>query len=201
MNRSVLIPAAATVVGLWVVVVAVVKIAGAFTVTPEKVVRSVTTDPLPPAEGLDLGEREREQRLERIDRVADQINRLNFEQRRLLREDHAGDMERFISAMSHQERLHYIERTVESHFRAVMHGFNQMESEDRRKLVDRIRRDMDQDDRQRGELGRIEERDREVFDRIVESGMQAYYRDANAETKLDLAPLLEEMQARMQMVR
>lgn len=201
MNRSVLIPAAAAVVGLWVVVVAVVKIAGGYAVSPDKIARAIATDPLPAAGELELTDRDREKRLERIDRVASQINRLNFDQRRLLRESYAAEMERFLANMSHQERLHYIEQTVESHFRAVMHGFNQMEPDERRRLVERIRRDMERDDRQRDDLGRIEQQDREAFDRIVESGMQAYYRDASAETKLDLAPLLEEMQARMQTIR
>ena len=47
----------------------------------------------------------------------------------------------------------------------------------------------------------MEEDDKEIFDKVVNSGMRAYYQEADADVKLDLAPLMEEMQARMQGLR
>ena len=54
---------------------------------------------------------------------------------------------------------------------------------------------------ERGGPGRLEEADPEIADKITQAGLKAYYEDANAETKLDLAPLLEEMQRSMSMMR
>ena len=50
---------------------------------------------------------------------------------------------------------------------------------------------------ERGGPGRLEEADPGVAEKITEAGLKAYYEDASAETKIDLAPLLEEMQRSM----
>ena len=46
-------------------------------------------------------------------------------------------------------------------------------------------------------MRRLEEEDKKVFENVVEKGLGAYYEEANADTKMDLAPLMEEMQQRM----
>ena len=47
-------------------------------------------------------------------------------------------------------------------------------------------------------MARLEREEPEVYNRIVNEGLEAYYREASAETKRDLAPLMEEMQRQMQ---
>jgi hypothetical protein len=54
---------------------------------------------------------------------------------------------------------------------------------------------------ERGGPARLEEADPAIAEKITEAGLKAYYEEANAETKLDLAPLLEEMQRSMSMMR
>jgi len=49
----------------------------------------------------------------------------------------------------------------------------------------------------REERGDLEERDPEIVEKIAEAGFKAYYTEASAETKIDLAPLMEEMQGAM----
>ena len=71
---------------------------------------------------------------------------------------------------------------------------NAMDREERRRIVERSLRQMKQD---RDNPDRLEERDPELAERIAEAGLQAYYSEATVETKIDLAPLLEEMQATM----
>ncbi len=46
-------------------------------------------------------------------------------------------------------------------------------------------------------MDRLQKEDEQVFHAVVEKGLGAYYQDANSDTKLDLAPLMEQMQQRM----
>jgi hypothetical protein len=46
-------------------------------------------------------------------------------------------------------------------------------------------------------MRRLQKEDEKVFENVVEKGLGAYYEEATAETKMDLAPLMEEMQQRM----
>lgn len=136
---------------------------------------------------------ERERHLEAL---ADRLNRLPFEERQQLRERRA--LEHVFRQMHPDEQGRFLDRTLPTGFREVMEAFNRMTSEERRKHVERALRDM----RARaGELGpgRAEERlgDEQVR-KIIDQGLQSYYRDSTSETKMDLAPLIEEMQAQMQ---
>ncbi len=137
--------------------------------------------------------RDRERHLERF---ADQVNRLPFEERQKLRE--AEGLRDVFEKMYPAERDRFLERTLPTGFREVMDAFNKMTSEERRKHVDRALRDM----RARaGEIGPggIEERlDDAQVRKIIDEGLQSFYRDSTAETKMDLAPLIEEMQAQLQ---
>ncbi len=203
MHRSVLIKAGVALGVLWCVVLAVAKIAGDKRVTPESVVEFVRENTLEPAP--EIGEPEdAEARRKVIKEYADRVNRLTWKQRRDLRdfgEDKDEPGRKFFENLSKNEQVYLIELTVDAHFKSVMEAFNEMEAEERKKMVDRIRKDMQGDDQGRRELERLEGEDKDIFDKVVSSGMRAYYQEADADVKLDLAPLMEEMQARMQGLR
>ena len=40
--------------------------------------------------------------------------------------------------------------------------------------------------------------DEEVMQKMVEQGLRSYYQDASADVKMDLAPLIEQMQKNLQ---
>jgi hypothetical protein len=46
-------------------------------------------------------------------------------------------------------------------------------------------------------MERLKQDDQQVFETVVEKGLAAYYEDASTETKLDLEPLMEQMQQRL----
>lgn len=147
-------------------------------------------------ESRDLDSLHGAERERHLQALADRLNRLPFEERRELREGRA--LEGVFRKMLPEEQGQFLDRTLPTGFREVMEAFNKMTSEERRKHVERALRDM----RARaGEAdpGRIEERLADGQARkIIDQGLQSFYRDSTAETKMDLAPLIEEIQAQMQ---
>ena len=72
-----------------------------------------------------------------------------------------------------------------------------MDREERKRVVAQAQRDMQRNTVDDQNMRRLEEEDEKVFENVVEKGLGAYYEDASAETKIDLAPLMEQMQQRM----
>lgn len=147
-------------------------------------------------ESRDLDTLRGTERARHLEALADRLNRLPFEERQKLREERA--LRGIFEQMNPDEQGRFLDRTLPTGFREVMEAFNKMTSEERRRYVERALRDM----RARaGEIdqARMEERlDDAQVRKIIDQGLQSFYRDSTAETKMDLAPLIEEMQAQMQ---
>ena len=164
------------------------------TSTPEKVVGLMENSPWLVNENVVVSEKERQKRL---DEIVAQVNLLDFEQRRRLREDGDAASNRFFNSLSAAEKSQFLQKTVEHHFKSVMKAFNQMPQEERRRLVEQARRDMQKNNVDGQNMDRLREEDEKVFETLVDKGLGAYYEDASVETKMDLAPLMEEMQQRL----
>ena len=132
-----------------------------------------------------------------LDEVIAHVNRLDFDQRRQLRENDREVNQRFFQGMTPEERRRFLEETVEAHFKSVMKAFNAMEREERQKLVSQAMKDMQRNGGEDRNMEKLRQEDEKVFESVVEKGLGAYYQDASAETKLDLAPLMEQMQQRL----
>lgn len=172
---------------LWAAVWGAMSVAGVFEVTEEKVTAFVEAVPFSEI-------RDPAQRRERLERIADMINKLAYDQRREFREKQESKRERsFFENLNQQEKLHLVDATTGNAFRQMMEAFNEMDPEERRKYVERARGDLVRREGGQRDVSRIEDEDRKVYDRIVEEGLRAYYQDASADTKLDLAPLMEEL--------
>ena len=198
MQRSIFIKAGVILCLLWGVVLAVAKISGDQRVDPESIRVFLVENPVETEDGEPL---DADQRREIIDEYAEKLNRLNWKQRRELRETahEAGEPGRvFFESLNKDEQIYLIEKTVDAHFKSVMNAFNDMEKSERAEMIRKISKDMESDDQGRREMERLKEEDEQVLEKIVESGMRAYYKEANAEVKLDLAPLMQQMQERMQ---
>jgi len=175
---------------LWGVVFAVVKLTGSMQPTAEKVLAYREANPLPEIE--DPGERR-----EVIGEMADMLNGLEADEVARLAERAEGDPRRaFFREMTPEEQRFFFEKRVGRAFEQMMESFNRMEREERKALVERALSRM-REDREETGLARMEERDPELAERMAEAGLEAYYSDASVETKIDLAPLLEEMQRTM----
>lgn len=179
----------AALVVLWVVVFAVVKFAGSMKPTGEKLEAFVEANPLSEIE--DPGERKRV-----IGEIVDMLNAMEPSEAALLAErEDADPRRRIMSSLSPEEQLYFLERRVGRAFQQMMISFNEMEREERQRIVERTLKRM-QDNPDGGPPGAAGA-DPELAEKIADAGLKAYYSDASVETKIDLAPVLEEMQRTM----
>jgi hypothetical protein len=177
---------------IWAAVGAVMRATESHTSTPEKVNALMATAPWldgPPSAEAD--------RKKYLDTVIANVNCLDFEQRRSMREEGREVGQRFFESLTKEERARFLEETVEHHFKSVMKAFNQMPREERQRFVRQAMNDMNRNQPDGRNMDRLKQDDEQVFDRVVDKGLGAYYQDASAETKMDLAPLLEQMQQRL----
>lgn len=170
------------IAAVWIVVGGTVKWSRSQRVTPESLMTYVEKNPL---SGLPPTAREKV-----IDRVAGQINALDFSQREELRKKQVDRT--FFQQLTAEERRRFLELTLPEGFRQLMLSLNAMSPEKRRKLVDRALQDMKEADPEaRGQVDRV---DRADVEKIAAMGMEAFYSDASAEVKLDFAPVIERLQ-------
>jgi hypothetical protein len=189
--RNILFALSALVL-IWSGVAAVMQATEKHTSTPEKVIGLVDRSPW-----LNGGSISDEARRKHIDEVIASVNLLDFDQRKQMRENDRDKWQAFMNSLTKEERAHFLTETVEQHFKSMMKAFNQMSHEERQKIVDQSLKDMRRQDADGRNMDRLQKEDEQVFHQVVEKGLGAYYEDASADTKLDLAPLMEQMQQRM----
>lgn len=191
-RHMLLVKGIAALLTLWGIAYAIVGWAGSVRPTPEKVVAYIDANPI---EGTD----DPEKRKEVIATLATMLNELEPSEVRLLEENRENDPRRnFFQQLNPEEQFYFLEKRVGRAFQQMMLSFNEMDREERKKIVERSLKRMQE---QNGGPGRLEEADPEVAEKITGAGLKAYYEDASAETKIDLAPLLEEMQRSMTTMR
>ncbi len=192
MNLKNLLFVFSSLVLIWAAVGAVMRATERHTSTPEKVNALMATAPWldgPPASD--------EARHKYLDDIIANVNRLDFDQRHAMRDEGRDIGQRFFDSLTKEERARFLEETIEHHFRSVMKAFNQMPREERQRLVQQSMKDMNRDRPDGQNMDRLRQDDEQVYERVVEKGIGAYYEDASAETKMDLAPLMEQMQQRL----
>lgn len=194
MNPRTLLIALLGIASIWIAVAGILQLTSKHTSTPDKVIAVMVTSPWLKDENATVSDADRQKRL---DEVITQVNLLDFDQRKQLREDGEDVTKRFMESLTKEEKGRFLEQTVEQHFKSVMKAFNQMKPEERRRIVEQARADMQRNQTDGRNMENLKKEDEKVFQNVVEKGLGAYYEDASAETKLDLAPLMEEMQQRM----
>lgn len=164
--------------------------------SPEKVLS--LTDEAPWLQGEDPTYESRQQHL---DRVITNFNRLDTPQRRRLREDGQESLDRFFASLTEEEQKEYVQRTVEPHFDVISRGIKLMPEEERKRLVGRLRSDLKNLRSQSPEGDRLSDQDREFMEFMIAEDPVLFLRDAPTKVKMELAPLLEDLQARVQNMR
>ena len=146
-----------------------------------------------PGAGAAAKEREKEVR-----RIADMVNRLDFAEREKNRKNRAG--EDFFRKLSIREKNLFIDLTIVESMSKFMEALDQMPEEQRKSFVEKGLKEI-QEGRTAEEMERAREMDESLLTKISEEGMRAYFDKASADTKLDLAPLMEAMNEVMQGLR
>jgi len=175
---------------LWGLVFLVVSFAKARKPTAEKVAKFQNENRLSEIEDPD-------ERREIVEKMATMLNQMEASELNALSERDDEDPRRgFFREMNADEQRLFMERRVGRAFEQIMQSFNEMDRDERKRIVERSLKQMREDGTGPGGEG-LEEADPEIVEKMTEAGLKAYYEDASVETKIDLAPLMEEMQRSM----
>lgn len=188
-GRQVWLWGGAALAGVWLCAAGGIWLARAQKMTADKALDYLNANPLAGRGDAD--------RLRIVETMANRVNRLTFEERQKFR--YEGHLRDWFEQMTEAERRRYIDLTLPKGMKQMMEAFNTMTPAKRKQIVNRALADLT---RVREEIGR-QDVDGALSDqsvkRIIDEGMRSYFTDANNETKLDLQPLIEQMQNIMQM--
>lgn len=186
--------AAGVLVAVWVVAMTGYVIAKNAKVTGEKVRAYLADTDLAKLQGAD--------RAKALRRLADYMNQLPADERRTTRMDR--EWEKWFKAMTDQEKGDLIEATMPTGVTQMLTAFEQLPPEKRQKAVqDSLRRLREARNDPRNAVqwqGRDAPPplDPQLQQRAAAAGLGAFYSQSSAQTKAELAPLLEEIQRSME---
>jgi len=186
------IVAAIMLVAAWALAFVGMRIAASAKMTSEKVVAALRA--------TDLEKLNAEQRAKRLRELADKLNALSGDERRRARADREWD--RLWQQMAEEEKSEFIERTMPSGVKQMLTAFEQLPEEKRRYAVTNAVARM-RTQRETGELPPAGNEEREPLSeelqkKVITTGLKTFYAESSAQTKAEVAPLLEEMQRMMQ---
>lgn len=163
---------------------------------PEKVITLVKEAPW-----MNGPEGSSESRRTYLSLVITNHNRLDPQQRRRLREDGQEAIDKFFASLTEEEQKEYVDRTVEPYFESLSKGLKLVPPEERKRLVARIRNDLKNLRGTSAEGDRLSDQDREFMEFMIAEDPILFLREAPTKVKMELAPVLEEMQSRVQGMR
>jgi uncharacterized protein HemY len=139
-----------------------------------------------------------------IHELADQINALPYEERRKARLDRSSAS--WMGQMTDAEKTEFVEATLPTGFKQMLAAFEELPEDRRRRIVDdaikrlrevesRIRAGADGPEAAAGMGPSVSP---ELQAKIRTLGLKAFYSESSAQTKAELAPVLEELQRVME---
>lgn len=197
-NKSIILKAVAVLVLVWVVVFSVRSMAASKKITADRLNREISElrfEDWSESSGSTADAKERQ---EEIRRIAEMVNRLDFKEREKNRENQSA--EDFFRKLNAQEKNLFIDLTIVETMGRFMEALDQMPAEQRKEFVEKGLREI-QEGRTEEEMARAQELDDKILTKISQEGMRAFFNNASADTKLDLAPLMEAMNEVMQGLR
>jgi hypothetical protein len=188
---------AIAVCGIWLVALAGYRIARNAKMTAEKV-RAY-------AESVDISKLSGDARAKALRELADKLNALSLEERRKARLERQAWS--WFDKMTEEEKAAFIEATMPTGFKQMLTSFEQLPDDKRRKTIDdalkRLKETRDQVGsgagvpNQRGTNSPPILSD-ELQAKVRTIGLKTFYSQSSAQTKAELAPVLEEMQRVME---
>jgi hypothetical protein len=194
-------PVALTLIALlliWAVAIAGFAIARNAKVTAEKVRAYI--------ESTDLSKLKGEARAKAIRKLSDMLNRLSIEERRQARLEKLAS--EWFNEMTDEEKGQFIDDTMPTGFKQMLTAFEQLPEDKRRRAVDDALRRLKEDEAKAraGEPGangatgtnQPPALSKELEAKIRTIGLKTFYSQSSAQTKAELAPVLEELQKVME---
>lgn len=193
-QRSVLW-AVAVLAAIWVVAFVGYTIAKNAKVTPEKV-RAYT-------QSVDFGHLSAADRAKAIKKLADMLNALSLEERQSLQLDRTAY--RWFEQMTEEEKGEFLEATMPTGFKQMLAAFEEMPEDKRRHTVDQALKQMKEAREKMATSGQMPPPgtnsivlSEELQQKVTTIGLKSFYSQSSAQTKAEMAPLLEEMQRMME---
>ena len=199
-RKDVIMKAALVLVLVWTCVWGIRAYAGSRKITAERVNRAVAeanfADWSAQTASSDAAEASR--REEELRKIAFLVNRLDFQEREKNRENRSG--EAFFRKLAPTEKSLFIDLTIVESMGRFMESLDTMKPEQRKKFVEQGLKEINEG-RTKAEMERADQLGADLLDKISQQGMKAYFEKSSADTKLDLAPLMEAMNESMQGLR
>lgn len=191
-NQRLVIQAVLLLLLVWGVVSGVRILVGTQRVTAEKMAEVIDVANFDDWSELEVlpANAESKGRHKMITEIADMVNGLDFAEREKAREDRIG--ENFFRKLAYPEKERFIDLTIKKSMATFMKALDALDPEQRRKFVEDGLREIE-DGRTEEEMKRTREMGEDLLGRIADEGMKSYFENASADTKIDLAPLMEAM--------
>ena len=179
-----------TLLAIWAIAGGIIYWAHSVKPTPESVIRYLDEHP--------VANTSAEDRARMVEKIAKELNQLPYEERREVRMSRKLDA--FFRALPSDEQTRFLDLTLPTGFKQMMDALNKMTPEKRKQFVDKALADM-----KKHEGEDVPEDARRNLDangqKIIDQGFRSFYSDASAETKMDVAPLIEQLQKNLQGLR
>ena len=157
------------------------------------------------AQSVDLGKLSADARAKAIRDLAAKLNQLSPEERRKARQERSG--QGWFEQMTEEEKGTFIELTMPTGFKQMLSSFEELPEERRRRAIgDALKRLREEQERTRDADGAAAETttnappalSKDLQEKITKIGLKTYYSESSAQTKAEMAPLLEELQRMME---
>ena len=155
------------------------------------------------AESVDLRRLSGAARAKAIKELEDMLNALSPEERQRARMEEVA--RRWFEEMTEEEKAGFIEATMPSGFKQMLAAFEDLPEDKRRRAVeDALRRLKDTQEKLRADgvtsvaTNRPLALSPELQAKVRTMGLKAFYSQSSAQTKAELAPVLEELQRTME---
>ena len=175
---------AGLLLGIWLIVGGAIYWARSARATPESVMRYLDGHPLA---GRSTADRD-----DAMKKVAGQLNQFTFEQRHEVRV--SRKLDGFFRSLDPAEQSRFLDLTLPAGFHRMMESLNKMTSEKRKQFVDKALADMKKHEGEDPPDANVDANAR----KIIDQGFKSFYSDSSAEVKMDMAPLIEQLQKNMQ---